>query len=278
MPNDSLPVGVGGRVRRIGFRVVIGLTTALLVVALLPAYTLIFTDWLPAHALLSIRTDHTAAQLSHRLGSLALGVVAWGMLANVVLQFHRPERKVAALLTALAVPVTLALGEILTGTYTIMGTAPFLLPILAACALHPRAREFIRLPRLDGSMLVLAVAAAVPWILFALGVAETRRALGAGNDMDNHLLFMVSVPLMAALWALIGATDKPGWPFAASAAIVATACVALQSLIWPSVLALAGLRPVWAWAAVVWCLAFGAAAWLRSRRGASPGLESPASP
>jgi len=273
MTKGTMSVGVGGRVRRVTFRVVIGITAAFLLVALLPAYPLLFTDWLPTEAFLAIRTDHTAADMPHRLASLALGVIAWGMLAGVVLQIHRPERKVAALMAALAVPVTLALGEMLTGTYTVMGTAPFLLPILAACALHPAAREFIRPPRLDWSMLLPVVAAAVPWILFALGVAETKRAVGPEGDVDNHLNFMVSIPLMAVLWGLIGATDKPGWPFAAAAAIIATACVALQSLIFPSVLAVAGLPPVWAWAAVAWCLAYGAAAWLRFRRARTAGSQ-----
>lgn len=273
MTRGSIPVG--GRVRRVTFWVVIGLSAAFLLVALLPAYPLLFTDWLPTDVLLTIRTDHTAADMAHRLGSLALGVIAWGMLAGVLLQVHRPERKVAALLMALAVPVTLALGEMLTGTYTVMGTAPFLLPILGACALHPTAREFIRLPRLDWSMLVPVVVAAVPWLLFALGVAETKRAVGPQGDMDNHLNFMVSVPLMVVLWGLIGATDKPGWPFAAGAAIIATACVALQSLIFPYVRAVAGLSPARAWVAVAWCVAYGAAAWLRSRQARAAGSKTP---
>ena len=72
------------------------------------------------------------------------------------------------------------------------------------------------------------------------------------------------VALLILLWGLIGATDKPGWAFPASAAALASACLGLQSLMFPDVLS--GLEPLWAGAAVAWCIAYGAAAWYRSRR------------
>lgn len=75
---------------------------------------------------------------------------------------------------------------------------------------------------------------------------------------------MVSVALLIPLWGLIGATGKPGWAFPAGAAVIASACVGLQSLMFPD--ALSGLQPLWAWAALAWCIAYGITAWLRSRR------------
>lgn len=249
--------------RRLVFRVIIGLTALFLMGGLWAAYPLFFTNWLPAKAWLAVRTDRSPGDQVHRLHSLALAVIAWGMLVGVLLQIHRPERKVAALLVSLAVPVALAAGEMLTGTYTVAGTAPFLVPILAACILHPAARELIRLPRVDLPMLALVVIATAPWTGFSWSVATAPAAAGADTHVD-HQNFMVSLPLLALLWASIGATGKGGWPFAAGAAVLATACVALQSLIFPDVLS--GLSPPWAWAAVVWCIAYGSAAWLRLRR------------
>lgn len=260
---EAAKPAVAGRVRRISFWVVIGLACLLLLLALLAAYPLLFTNWLPTDQWLAVRTDRSPGDQVHRLHSLALGVIAWGMLVGVVLQFHRAERKVAALLMALAVPVALALGEMITGTYTVAGTAPFLLLILAACALHPSARAIVRLPHLDLPMLTLTVIAAGPWIAYAMSVGETARLAVPEGDIE-HWNFTASVALLAPLWGLIGATDKPGWKFPAGAAVLASACVGLQSLLFPD--ALSGLQPLWAWAAVAWCIAYGVAAWLRSRR------------
>ncbi len=262
MIHEAEPAATG-RVRRISFWVVIGLTSLFLLLALLAAYPLLFTNWLPTDTWLAVRTDRVPGDQVHRLHSLALGVIAWGMLAGVVLQFNQPERKVAALLMALAVPVALALSELITATYTVAGTAPFLLLILVACALHPSARTFIRLPRLNFPMLTLTLISAGPWIAYALGVGETARVAGPEGDIE-HLNFMASVALLILLWGLIGATSKPGWAFPAGAAVLASACVGLQSLMFPD--ALSGLRPLWAWAALAWCIAYGVAAWLRSWR------------
>lgn len=254
-----------GKVRRISFWIVIGLASAFLLFALLAAYPLLFTNWLPTDAWLAARPDRSPGDEGHRLHSLALGVISWGMLAGVVLQFHRPDRKIAALLMALAAVLAVACGVMLTGTSfasTATGMAPFLLPILAACVLHPSARAIIGLPRLSLPMLALTVIATASWVAYALGVGETARMAGPNGDIE-HLAFIVTVALVIPLWALIGTTDKPGWAFPAGAAILASACVGLQSLMFPD--ALTGLEPVWASAALAWCIVYGGAAWLRSR-------------
>lgn len=255
-----------GRVRRIAFRSLLVLTIAFLLFALFPAFPLIATNWLPRDAWLAVRSDLVAGDEVHRLHSLALAVLAWGMLAGVALQLHRPRRKVAALLGAAAVPISIAAAEALTGTYSVAGTAPFILPIILACTLHPAAREFVRAPRLDPTMVILVLVAGGAWLAYALDLAQTLRAMSPPRDVD-HVKFMVSLALLAVLWGLIAASDKAGWRFAGFAALFLTACVALQSLIFPA--ALSGLSAPWAWAALAWCLAFGAAAWRRARRAAA---------
>lgn len=254
-----------GRARRIAFISVLVLMTAGLLLTMLPSLPLIASNWLPRDAWLTNRPDRVPGDQVHRLHSLALAVLAWGMLLGVALQFHRPRRKVAALLVAVAVPVALALAESLMGTYTFGGTAPFILPMLLACALHPAARELVRPLRLDRPMAILVLVAGVPWIAYALSLAATVRAMDTPADLD-HLEFMVSLALVAVLWGFIAATDRAGWRFAAFSVLFLTACVALQSLIFPA--ALSGLSPAWAWAALAWCLAFGAAAWHRARSAA----------
>jgi hypothetical protein len=92
------PTNRGGSVRRIAFRVAIAAASLFVLVALLFACPLIAVNWFPNDVLLAVRTDLVAGDEVHRLHSLALGVIAWGMLVGIVLQAHRPERKISALL------------------------------------------------------------------------------------------------------------------------------------------------------------------------------------
>lgn len=262
-----IPTGAG-RIRRISFWIATGITGAFLLIALLPTYPLLFTNWLPTDAWLAVRPDRSPGDQIHRLHSLALAVISWGALSGIALQAHRPLRKIGALLMALASVVAVACGLALTGTFSVTGIAPFLLLPLATCALHPSARAIIRPPRPDLPMLALTVLVAVPWIGYALSIGEAARLAGPGGDVE-HLTFMVTVALLIPLWALLGTTEKPGWAFPAGAAILASAFVGLQSLIFRN--ALSGLEPAWASAALVWCVAYGGAAWVRSR-------ANPASP
>lgn len=257
-PRELTPVA--GPSRRLAFRVTVGLTTLFLLVMLLPTYALLFTNWLPTEAWLAVRPDRARGDQIHRLHSLALSVISWGILPGVALQLHRPERKLGALLMSLATVVGVAGGLALIGTLSLPGIVPFLLPILVVCALHPRAGTILRVPRVDRPMLALAAIAAAFWIANAVEVSAAARLAGLEGDAE-HLGFMVIVALLIPLWAALGSTDHPGWVFPAGAAVLASACVALQSLVFPD--ALSALAPPWAWAALVWCGMYGAAAWMR---------------
>lgn len=258
---DSAPV-VNGRWRRIAFWVSVALVFLFLLVALLPAYPLIVVNWLPHDMWLAVRTDHGPADLVHRLHSLALAVIAWGMFMGIALQAHRPRRKVALLLVSLAVPIAIAVGEMLAGTYTVAGTAPFIIAILLVTVLHPAARELLRPPRWDLPMLGLTALAAAPWIVYAVHTGDAARDAGRGFEVD-HLTFMGALAVLVLLWGIIGASDRRGWHFAAGAALVASGFIALQSIIYPNVLS--GLSGAWAAAALAWCLAYAGAAALRLR-------------
>lgn len=251
-----------GRVRRIAFRVAIALVSLFLLLALLSAYPLIAINWLPNEIFLAVRTDLEAGDVVHRLHSLALAVIAWGMLMGIVLQAHRPERKVSPLLTSLAVPVAIAVSEMLAGTYTVGGTAPFFILILTVVVLHPAARAIVRLPRWNFPMLGLAAATALPWVAYAVGLGEAAHNAEPGFEVE-HMTFVSALALLAVLWGSIGASNHTGWQYAAGASLVATACVGLQSIIFPDVLS--GLSLPWAVAALAWCGAYGSAAVLRSR-------------
>lgn len=254
----------GGRRRRIAFLVSTGLASAFLGFALLPTLALLFTNWLPADAWLAVRADRSPGDQVHRLHSLALGVISAGMLTGVVLQLHRPRRKVGALLMALAAVLAVALGSIITGTFTVAGVAPFLVVILLLCVLHPSARALLRPSPVNLPMLALAGLAAGPWIAYALGL---RDAAGPVGDAD-HRSFVAAVALLVPLWAIIGTGGRPGWAFPAGAAVLAAACVGFQSLLFPD--ALSGLEAGWASAAVAWGVAYGTVAGLRAREARTP--------
>jgi len=257
----------GGKARRIGFLVAIALASLFVLVALLFAYPLIAVNWLPRDLWLVVRADRFHPDLAagdevHRLHSLALGVIAWGMLLGIVLQAHRPERKIAPLLASLAVPIAMAVSEMMAGTYTVGGTAPFIVLILIVVMLHPAARDILRLPGWNLPMLGLAVAAALPWMIYATRMGRAAHIAEPGFEV-GHITFMSALALLAVLWGTIGASNRAGWQYATGAAMVATAAIGLQSVIFPD--ALSGLSLPWAVAALAWCAAYGAAAILRTR-------------
>lgn len=262
-------VSRGGKVRRIAFRVTIAAASLFVLVALLFAYPLLVVNWFPHDVLMAVRTDLVAGDEVHRLHSLALGVIAWGMLVGIVLQAHRPERKISALLASLAVPIAIAVSEMMAGTYTVGGTAPFLVLILIAVVLHPAARDILRLPRWNLPMLGLAAVAALPWIMHAARIGEAAHSVEPGFEVD-HLTFTSALALLAVLWGIIGASKRAGWQYAAGASMVATASIGLQSVLFPDVLS--GLSLPWAVSALIWCVAYGSAVILRTR--ASHGIST----
>lgn len=261
--SDEAKPTAAGRIRRISFWIAAGITGVFFLVMLLPTYPLLFTNWLPADAWLLVRPDRAPGDQIHRLHSLALAVISWGALSGVALQFHRPHLKLGPLLMTLATVIGVGCGLAITGTFSAAGMAPFLALPLVTCALHPSIRVIAARPRLNLSMFAFTLLAAVPWVAYALNAAEAARLAGPDGDME-HIGFMVIIALLIPLWALLGTARIPGWAFPAGAAILASAFVGLQSLIFQS--ALSALAPPWAMAALVWCVAYGGIARVRSRQ------------
>ena len=209
-----------------------------------------------------VTADLVPGDETHRLHSLALGVIAWGMLVGIVLQAHRPERKISALLASFAVPIAIAVSEMMVGTYIVVGTAPFLVLILMVLVLHPSASNILHLPGWNLPMLGLAAAAALPWIVYVAHIREAAYHVAAGFEVD-HLTFTSALALLALLWGIIGASKGAGWQYAAGASMVATASIGLQSILFPDVLS--GVSLPWAASALIWCVAYGGAVILRIR-------------
>lgn len=251
-----------GRWRLLGFRIAAALFAGVFLVGLFPALKGIVLNWLPDEVFLRFRSDLGPADVVHRLHSTALAVLGWGMVIGTGAQLHAPRRKIGAMLMALAVPPALALGELFTGIFTVLGAGvPFAL-LLAVALLHPSARDLLRVRRPDPVMTGLALIGALPWIVYA--IEQGRRGRVAPAWDAAHHGFVASLGVGVVLWSLLGALDRRGWLWPATAAGIAAATVALQSLIFPKVLS--GLTPGWAVAGLIWTALYLAAMDLRRRR------------
>jgi hypothetical protein len=237
------------------YLIFIGLVLSLLVIL-----------WLSDDTVLSIIDDLDPGELVHRVHEYAVVILAWGLFTGVVLQIHRPRRKVAPMLQAVAVPVVVLVFDLTTSIFTLEDTLPLLLPVVVVAALHPEARRLLRFGRPDRSMLALSAVAAVPWTLFA--ISQTRlqaRNLPGDVHLENgHWAFMASFAVVLVAWALIGASDLPGWRFTAWAAGIAPALYGGHSLAFSHLVSAAS--PMWAVAAISWGAAYIGATELRARR------------
>lgn len=255
----------GSNVKRGAFLGVTGLTGAWLLVMLGFGLAFPVLAWFPDDMLFSLMDDIDPAALAHRLHELTVGVFSWALLLGVVLQLHKPERKVAPYLAALAVPVVLSVVEFSNGNFVLADTLPLLLPILVVGLLHPTKSELVRVGHFDPTLTGLTALAAVPWAAFALGQARLQRVDVAGDIHAEvgHWGLMAGLGILVLVWGLIGASDRPGWPITGSMAALSSVLYGLHSLLFSGVASAAS--PGWATAAVLWGVTYGAAVVRRSR-------------
>jgi hypothetical protein len=111
----------------------------------------------------------------------------------------------------------------------------------------------------------LTALAAIPWIVFALSQAEFAR-LNLPTDEHaqlEHWIRMAVFAIVMIVWALIGATDLPGWRLTAWTVAYGSIVYGLQSLVFPSQASAAAAG--WAIAALAWGVAYLVAAERRVR-------------
>lgn len=212
--------------------------------------------WLPDSVLISLHPDFERLFAPHRVHQMAMHSILWGLVLGVVLQLYRPERRVAPLLQALTFLLAFAVIEFAVGQFTVMGTAPFLVPLALIALLHPRSRQLVRLGRLDWSMASLTALAAIPWIALAVGQAEIARFNLPSDEhaQMEHWTRMAVFAILIIAWGLIGATDRPGWRITAWTVAYASVVYGLQSLLFSSQ---ASAAPAgWAIAASGWGVAY----------------------
>lgn len=255
----------GSKVKKGLFYGVVGLTSVLLVALFGFGLAFPVLGFLPDETLFSLMDDVDAAALSHRLHELTVGIFSWAVLLGVLVQFRKPERKLAPLLAALAVLVVLGIVEAINGNLVIADTLILLIPLLAVAFLHPRAKDLLRFGRLDRGLAGLTALAAVPWVIFAVSQAQLQQGEVTGDvhAEAGHWGFMAAFALLVVVWGMIGASDRPGWRITGFMVALASVLYGLQSLLFPEVAsaAPAGL----ALAATAWGVVYGVVAWRRGR-------------
>ena len=155
-------------------------------------------------------------------------------------------------------------------------TLPFVVLTGALWALRPSREAVLPGGRPSPVLLVLAVAAAVPLLGYALGQAEFQRVdTVSSHDAFFHWVEMafyaVAVPMLGGLAALRPAAYRlAAWSGGAALVVLGAASLALGHHA-------SALDPNWAWAALVGGAVFvGTAAW--EARRARPGPERDAPP
>jgi hypothetical protein len=254
---------------RLVFRALVVLSALFLALVLVSAGPFLVFGWVPT-AVFEAQPDQ-GFDLAHRLHETIMGVLTLAMFLGVVLQLHRPERKLAPMLAAVAAATAFSLGDLLSGItdWFWPNTAPLLLATVAVALAHPRLRELLAVRRVDGTMAVLAGIATYGWLVVSLRGIDLQRA-GAAGDVHaamEHWSRMATFGIAMVLWAWLATTDRPGWRVVAWLTGAGAVTHGLQSLLWPtSASALATWTAV---ASVAW-----AVVWLGATERRGPGGPS----
>lgn len=250
-PSDQI-----SRFRRYAFKALAVLFVLFLLIGFGKTLLLAGINWLPDPWVFAIRPELGTAAVEHRLHGLVLTIFALGMIIGTATQLRHPTRSQAGILMAAAVPVAIALGELASGIYTVMGTAPLFLLIGLILVLHPARAMIFRFPVFDKTMVGISGAASLAWIYFAYDQTLHQRAglPGDPHAAMDHWSWMASFGLLMVLWCLVGSMKRPGWRIAAWAAGLGAAAFGLQSLLFPGQASAAGVLP--ASAAILWAVAY----------------------
>jgi hypothetical protein len=254
MTDTAIPI-VGPK-RRAAFYVLAGLFSLLLIVftgVMIPILPSVVTGWFNPN------------QFGiHQLHEMNAGALNWLVLAGMLVQLNRPERKIAALqMTNLVVLVSIVVS-LVAGTF-FPPTLLFLLFTAGAAWLHPRREEMLRLGRLGNpELLALAALAAVPLAIYSAGQISLQRGAAAG---DSHAAFahyagagVLAITIL--LVALLASFKTTGWRIPARGAGFLAIFFGLTSMVFPGQASSVGM--LWGSLSILWGIAFiGAAEWVR---------------
>jgi hypothetical protein len=260
------------RRRRIAFRVVAALTSLWVLAIGIFGLLEVVLMWLPHDTLIAtVGAEDLPADIeAHRGHFNALGITAWALTPAVLVQLHRPARRVAAMLQALGIVVAGTVLYGLSGTFTewLVEEMTLLVPMALMAVLHPRARDLLRVPALDRPMAILVAAAAVPWSLSIINnaVLQWRNLPVDPHAAMEHWAIAALLGVVVVWCGLLGATDHAGWRLPAAVGVFASVDYGAFSLAFPTASA---AHPAVAIAAIAWGVAYAVLA-VRRARSATP--------
>lgn len=226
---------------------------------------------------LGLYGDHKIAP--HRVHDFSFSLIFWVAAIGMLAQLRNPEENIAGQLMVFIPWISLLLAFWLTDFW---GPLPFVVifSVLTALAavLHPSGREMLGTfdrSRVNRVLLVLVVVAAVPLLAFAstqvglhTGAVQPSHdhADGAANHEEihqehvdaGHYGLMVAISFIVIGAGLLATLQPVGWWLPAWVAGVVPVVIGAASIAYPD--AASGTGTLWGLAAILWGVAFIAAA------------------
>ncbi|MCI0438645.1 MAG: cupredoxin domain-containing protein [Chloroflexi bacterium] len=203
--------------------------------------------------------------ISHRIHDLTysflFGVAVVGLLA----QLRTPTKNVAGQLMVLIPWAAFVLAYALGGILINLLRPPFV-PIfgglaLLAAMLHPTWRDLFSsfsVSRVNRTMLVLVIMAAVPLLVFASNNIGLQRTATDAHAAQSHYAYMAAFSFTVIGVGLLASLRPDGWWLPAWVAGLLPALLGIASLVYPD--ASSSFSLGWALAAIAWGVVFVAAA------------------
>lgn len=203
----------------------------------------------------------------HDLGWGAVGgvVITVGLLAQI-----RPERAIAPLQGVLASLAALLVASLVSAEVNAFAAIPVVAGAILI-GLHPTRGDVLKPgPRVSVPLAVLAVAAAIPLIVYGLDQAAIQRACPPAGDAhcdEFHWSSMAGMAFAFPLAGLAAALGAPGWRLLAWLTGLAAGVFGLASVVFPNLPSSVGRT--WGFVAIGTGVLFIALAEWRARRDAS---------
>jgi hypothetical protein len=194
----------------------------------------------------------------HRMHDLTFSFILGTAVVGTLVQVRRPSENFAGQLMALIAWLALGLAFVVATSWLPFAPAPILATLtLLATLLHPARREFFRsfsISRVNRTMLVLVVIAAVPLSAFASGNIGLQRTVTNDHAALGHYGFMAAFSFTVIGVGLLASMRLDGWRLTAWVVGCLAVLLGLASLVFPDVDSSVSL--VWTIAAIVWGVAF----------------------
>lgn len=247
--------------RRIAFRVVATLVALFILAQQIFGLMEIVLMWLPVDTLSSVFDDDFAEIASHRAHFMVTGILAWSIVLSLLVQLRKPENRGAPMLLVVGMALAATFVYGLSGTlseWLLEEIVLVVIPIFLVVFLHPSRSVLFTRPRFDRSLAAMAALVTAPWLIYIVHNASLQLAYAGGDthaEME-HWATAAQLGITLIVAAFLASSDHTGWRLTGWIAVGGSTIFGMHSLVFPGLAS--ALAPVWAVAAILWGLAFGA--------------------